>query len=84
MRFGVVAVELPLCDGSAAGIEKDSVMFATGTMYCYFVVFRALFPFIASFAPEAVNFAPDIEVYISFLLHMFLLFLCYVPSHSYL
>jgi len=31
MRFGVVAVELPLCDESAAGIEKDSVMFATGT-----------------------------------------------------
>ncbi len=31
MRFGVVDVELPLCDGSAAGIEKGSVVFATGT-----------------------------------------------------
>ncbi len=55
-------------------ILSSVVMFATGTMYCYFVVFRALFPFIASFAPETVNFAPDIEVYISFLLHMFLAF----------
>ena len=52
-------------------ILSSVVMFATGTMYCYFVVFRALFPFIASFAPETVNFAPDIEIYISFLLHMF-------------
>ncbi len=49
-------------------------MFLAGTFYCYFVVFGALFPFIASFAPLSVNFAPDIEAYISFLLHMFLAF----------
>ena len=55
-------------------ILSSVVMFAAGTMYCYFVVFRALFPFIASFSPESVNFAPDIEAYISFLLHMFLAF----------
>lgn len=55
-------------------ILSSVVMFASGTMYCYFVVFRALFPFIASFSPESVNFAPDIEAYISFLLHMFLAF----------
>ena len=39
MRFGVVAVELPLCDGSAAGIEKDSVMFATDRRESTFFAF---------------------------------------------
>lgn len=50
------------------------VMFASGMAYCYFVVFGFVFSFIASFAPGSVNFAPDIDAYISFLLHMFLAF----------
>lgn len=55
-------------------ILSSVLMFTLGTVYCYFVVFGALFPFIASFSPQSVNFAPDIEAYISFLLHMFLAF----------
>ena len=39
-------------------------MFAAGTAYCYFVVFNFLFPFIASFAPQSISFAPDVESYI--------------------
>ncbi len=50
------------------------LMFVLGTCYCYFVVFSFLFPFIASFAPQSVSFAPDIDAYISFMLRMFLSF----------
>lgn len=49
-------------------------MFVAGTAYCYLVVFNFLFPFIVSFAPQSVNFAPDIDSYISFMLRMFLAF----------
>lgn len=49
-------------------------MFSLGTAYCYFVVFRFLFPFIASFAPAAVSFAPDVDAYLSFMLRMFVAF----------
>ena len=45
-------------------------MFSLGTAYCYFVVF----PFIASFAPSAVSFAPDVDAYLSFMLRMFAAF----------
>ena len=50
------------------------LMFGIGVLYCYFVVFGFLFKFIASFSPEAISFAPDIDSYISFVLHMFLSF----------
>ncbi len=49
-------------------------MFFAGVGYCYFVVFGFLFQFIAGFAPQAISFAPDIDSYISFVLHMFLAF----------
>ncbi len=50
------------------------VMFALGMAYCYFIVFRMVFQFIAGFSPESVNFAPDIDAYFSFVLTMFLAF----------
>lgn len=49
-------------------------MFACGVAYCYFVVFGFLFKFIAGFSPESISFAPDIDSYISFVLHLFLAF----------
>lgn len=55
-------------------LVSSFVMFIGGIAYCYFVVFRFIFVFIASFAPTSVNFAPDIDAYISFTLHMFLAF----------
>ena len=48
------------------------VMFAIGMAYCYFIVFRMVFQFIAGFSPDSVNFAPDIDSYFSFVLTMFL------------
>jgi sec-independent protein translocase protein TatC len=49
-------------------------MFGLGMAYCYFVVFRLVFRFIANFAPAAVNVAPDIDAYFSFVLGLFLAF----------
>ena len=46
-------------------------MFALGMAYCYFIVFRMVFQFIAGFSPDSVNFAPDIDSYFSFVLTMF-------------
>ena len=50
------------------------LMFGIGVLYCYFVVFGFLFKFIASFSPEAISFAPDIDSYISFVLSFGLAF----------
>lgn len=59
----------------AAPIILTSIlMFLLGMAYCYFVVFRFVFTFIAGFAPVSVNVAPDIEAYFSFVLGMFLAF----------
>jgi sec-independent protein translocase protein TatC len=49
-------------------------MFFLGMAYCYFIVFGFVFRFIASFAPESVSVAPDIENYLSFVMGMFLAF----------
>ena len=49
-------------------------MFAAGMLYCYFIVFRMVFMFIAGFSPESVNFAPDIDAYFSFVITMFFAF----------
>lgn len=50
------------------------IMFALGMLYCYFIVFRMVFLFIAGFSPESVNFAPDIDAYFSFVIGMFVAF----------
>jgi sec-independent protein translocase protein TatC len=42
--------------------------------FCYFVVFRTVFHFIATFAPQSITPAPDIEAYLSFVMTMFLAF----------
>ena len=47
-------------------VISSLLMFASGVAYCYFVVFGFLFTFIASFSPDAINFAPDIDSYLSF------------------
>ena len=50
------------------------MMFALGMLYCYLIVFRMVFVFIAGFSPERVNFAPDIDAYFSFVITMFVAF----------
>ncbi len=58
---------LPLVMGSV-------LLFIAGVAFCYFFVFNMAFRFIASFAPESVQLAPDIEQYLSFVMTMFLAF----------
>lgn len=55
-------------------IVSSVAMFALGMTYCYFIVFRMVFQFIAGFSPDSVNFAPDIDSYFGFVITMFLAF----------
>jgi sec-independent protein translocase protein TatC len=55
-------------------IISSVAMFAAGVAYCYFVVFKLIFRFIANFAPMSVTVSPDIEAYFSFVMGMFLAF----------
>jgi len=55
-------------------IVSSSLLFLAGMAFCYFVVFKTVFSFIASFAPESITPAPDIEAYLGFVMSMFLAF----------
>lgn len=55
-------------------IVSSTILFFAGMAFCYFVVFGRVFAFIASFAPQSVSVAPDIEAYFNFVLGMFLAF----------
>ena len=55
-------------------IVSSSFLFLAGMAFCYFVVFKTIFSFIASFAPQSITPAPDIEAYVSFVMTMFLAF----------
>ncbi len=55
-------------------ILSSTLLFIAGMAFCYFVVFRTVFHFIASFAPQSITPAPDIEAYLNFVLTMFLAF----------
>ncbi len=60
-------IALPLVLGS-------TLLFLLGMAFCYFFVFRMVFRFIADFAPDSINLAPDIEQYLSFVMTLFLAF----------
>src|SRR3982074_1655467 len=53
---------------------SSTLLFLLGMLFCYFIVFRKVFAFIASFAPKSISVAPDIEAYFNFVLGMFLAF----------
>ncbi|WP_459616439.1 twin-arginine translocase subunit TatC [Bordetella sp. 2513F-2] len=55
-------------------ILSSTLLFLLGMAFCYFFVFRTVFHFIATFAPQSITPAPDIEAYLSFVLTMFLAF----------
>lgn len=55
-------------------IISSSLLFIAGMAFCYFVVFQTVFSFIASFAPQSITPAPDIEAYLGFVMTMFLAF----------
>lgn len=55
-------------------ILSSSLLFLAGMAFCYFVVFKTVFAFITSFAPQSITPAPDIEAYLDFVMTMFLAF----------
>lgn len=55
-------------------IASSTLLFLLGMAFCYFVVFRTVFHFIANFAPTSITPAPDIEAYVSFVMTMFIAF----------
>jgi sec-independent protein translocase protein TatC len=55
-------------------IVSSTLLFLGGMAFCYFVVFRTVFHFIATFAPQSITPAPDIEAYLGFVMTMFLAF----------
>lgn len=55
-------------------VISSTVLFLAGVCFCYFFVFRMVFPFINNFAPTSVAVAPDIGSYVDFVLMMFFVF----------
>jgi sec-independent protein translocase protein TatC len=55
-------------------VVSSTVLFLTGMLFCYFIVFGKVFAFISSFAPKSISVAPDIEAYFNFVLGMFIAF----------
>ena len=55
-------------------LVSSVLMFFAGMAYCYFVVFPVVFPLLVGYAPESVNVAPDIELYLGFAMRLFLAF----------
>jgi sec-independent protein translocase protein TatC len=55
-------------------VVSSTLLFLSGMLFCYFIVFGKVFTFIATFAPKSITVAPDIEAYFNFVLGMFLAF----------
>ena len=55
-------------------VVSSTLLFITGMLFCYFIVFGKVFAFISSFAPKSISVAPDIEAYFNFVLGMFVAF----------
>lgn len=55
-------------------IFSSTLLFIMGMAFSYYVVFQTVFQFIASFAPQSITPAPDIEAYVNFVMTMFIAF----------
>ncbi len=55
-------------------VVLSTSLFFIGVLFCYFFVFRAVFSFVAQWAPASISVAPDIEQYLSFAMTLFLAF----------
>ena len=50
------------------------VLFFMGMAFAYFVLFPLIFSFVSTFAPESVNYQPDMTQYVSFVMMIVLVF----------
>lgn len=55
-------------------VVSSTLLFIVGMAFCYFIVFHTVFHFISMVSPQSINFAPDIEAYLSFVMTMFIAF----------
>ena len=55
-------------------VVTSFLLFLLGMAFAYFLVFPAIFKFMAAFAPEGVAWMTDIEKYFGFVLTMFVVF----------
>ncbi|MGA1301702.1 MAG: twin-arginine translocase subunit TatC, partial [Burkholderiaceae bacterium] len=55
-------------------IVTSFLLFLVGMAFAYFFVFPAVFGFVASYTPDGVQMATDIDKYLSFALSLFLVF----------
>jgi sec-independent protein translocase protein TatC len=55
-------------------VASSTILFYMGAAFCYFFVFKQAFPAIQRMAPISVAVSPDIEVYLDFVITMFLAF----------
>lgn len=50
------------------------VLFYVGMAFAYFVLFPLIFGFITAFTPDLVDYKPDMSMYVSFIMRVFLVF----------
>lgn len=55
-------------------VAASTILFYMGAAFCYFFVFGQAFPAIQKMAPISVAVSPDIEVYLDFVITMFIAF----------
>ena len=55
-------------------LVSSVLLFYSGVLFAYFVVFPVMFPFLIGTTPGGVTYAPDIAAYLDFVLAMFFAF----------
>jgi sec-independent protein translocase protein TatC len=55
-------------------LASSVVLFYSGVVFAYFVVFPVMFPFLIGTTPTGVTYSPDIAAYLDFVLTMFFAF----------
>jgi len=53
---------------------SSTLLFYTGMMFAYFVVFPIMFPFMAGTTPDGITYSPDIKEYLDLILKLFFAF----------
>ncbi len=49
-------------------VISSTILFYIGLLFSFYIVFPVIFTFLSSVGPESVNFAPDIQYYLDFIL----------------
>ena len=49
-------------------VISSTMLFYIGLLFSFYIVFPVIFTFLSSVGPESVNFAPDIQYYLDFIL----------------